>query len=64
MRFRELERLIVADGWIRCDVKGSHLPVPASVEEREGHDTEAWRRHSVEGRDFRAEAGGAEVVFD
>ena len=24
MRFRELERLIVADGWIRCDVKGSH----------------------------------------
>lgn len=22
--FDELERLIVADGWIRCDVKGSH----------------------------------------
>ena len=39
------------------------IPVPASVEEREGHDTEAWRRHSVEGRGFRAEAGGVEVVF-
>lgn len=63
MRFRELERLIVADGWIRCDAREIALPVPASVEEREGHDTEAWWRYSVEGRGFRAEAGGTEVVF-
>lgn len=24
MRFRELEKIIVGDGWVLCDVKGSH----------------------------------------
>ena len=61
MRFRELERLIVADGWIRCDVKGSHYQYRHPL--KKGKVT-IPRRHSVEGRDFRAEAGGAEVVFD
>ncbi len=46
MRFRELERIILDDGWVLSDIRDSHSSVQTSFKVRESNHSQSQRRYS------------------
>ena len=44
MKFKELEKILLNDGWTFKGAKGSHYQYIHPDKKRENNNTEAWRR--------------------
>ncbi len=59
---REMEKLILADGWIFKNQEGSHKNYIHPTKMWKSHNTFSQKRHSQRYRKFHQKTGGAQIA--